>query len=122
MLQNANCGAEVVSEFDYQSVRHCSKTYGAKSPLPGDGKIDRINISILEKVLINNTLYLILITIAVLYILQQQNMVFCIKNVLIKQFELVFCQKVLRFTKTNIFWHPESRARDKNVIKLSMSL
>lgn len=30
------------SEFDYQSVRHCSKTFGANSLLQRDGKTNRI--------------------------------------------------------------------------------
>lgn len=87
------------SRFDYQSVRHCSKTYGAKSLLRGDGKTDWSRLSILKKILINSVFSLMLIAVIVLLIFKQNNMSSRIKNVLIEQFELIFCQKSFKVHK-----------------------
>ena len=86
-------------EFDYQSVRHCSKTYGAKSLLRGDGKTDWSRLSILKKILINSVFSLMLIVVIVLLIFKQNNMSSRIKNVLIEQFELIFRQKSFKVHK-----------------------
>lgn len=87
------------SRFDYQSVRHCSKTYGAKSLLRGDGKTDWSRLSILKKILINSVFSLMLIVVIVLLIFKQNNMSSRIKNVLIEQFELIFRQKSFKVHK-----------------------
>lgn len=88
-----------LGRFDYQSVRHCSKTYGAKSLLRGDGKTDWSRLSILKKILINSVFSLMLIAVIVLLIFKQNNMSSRIKNVLIEQFELIFRQKSFKVHK-----------------------
>ncbi len=87
------------AKFDYQPVRHCSKTYGAKSLLHRDGKTDWNRLSILKKILINSVFSLILIAIVVLFIFKQDNMNSRIKNVLIEQSELIFRQKSFKVHK-----------------------
>ena len=85
--------------FDYQSVRHCSKTYGAKSLLHGDGETNWDRLLILKKILINSVFSLMMIIIVVLLIFKQNNMNSRIKNVLIEQFELIFRQKSFKVHK-----------------------
>ena len=90
LLQNGSLVGASDEVCDYQSERHCSKTFGAKSPLQRTVVSAWFKSLAFKKVQVNNSFSLVLVSLTVRLVLKKQNLRILIKNLLGKRSKVIF--------------------------------